>query len=69
MCDGHECSEIGSVEIQGKMYCEDHADAVVFGIDPMDNDEFLYGFISKRAQRKRPKAPKRPRAKKNKRLK
>jgi len=35
MCDGYECLDEGTIIIDGDMYCDDHAEALHTGVDPM----------------------------------
>lgn len=39
MCDGYDCQNVGSVQLNGEWYCKEHATAVMNGIDPMDVED------------------------------
>ena len=39
MCDGYECSNVGTVCIGGEWYCTEHSEAIKTGIDPMFENE------------------------------
>lgn len=38
MCDGYQCQALATTEVDGESVCDDHAEALRNGIDPMDDD-------------------------------
>lgn len=35
MIDGYPCTAEGTIEVNGKWYCEDHAECAESGVDPL----------------------------------
>jgi hypothetical protein len=49
MCDGHDCPNSATRRVGRAWYCEDHAEAMETGIDPMFEDSIDYEELLQRA--------------------